>query len=182
MKGHGSHPVVCEEIIWRQKKMNKNIIVSGILLLVLSLLTACASSDSGVQGKTYPPTDKVEPVFLKSQIPDSCRVFAHLFVTMPAGYTGQDFVKEVSAEAKSKGADMILIGQSRQCTTDTELKFTYYGPDREYRISEWPGWNFGFEEWEEQGEWAGIGYQEWGNSSVRFDYPIDMQVVFLRCR
>ncbi len=162
--------------------MNKNIIMSGILLLVLSLLTACASSDSGVRGMTYPPTDKVEPVFLKSQIPDACRVFAHLFVTMPARYTGQDFVKEVSSEAKSKGADMVLIGQSRQCTTETELKFTYYGPDREYTIKEWPGWNFGFEEWEEQGEWAGIGYREWGNSNVSFDYPIVMQVVFLRCQ
>lgn len=164
------------------EKMNKKLILTGILLAVVSLLTACASSDSGVKGIHYPSTDKVEPVFQKSQIPESCRVFAHLFVTMPAQYTGQDFVKEVSAEAKSKGADMMLIGQSRQCTTETDLTFTYYGPDREYKIRDWPGWNFGFDEWEEQGEWASIGYKEWGSGNVRYDYPIVMQAIFLRCQ
>lgn len=130
----------------------------------------------------YPPTEKVKTVFLTSQVPDSCRVFAHLLVNMPAGYTGQQFVAAVSEEAKAKGADMMLIGQSRQCTTETDLNFKYYGPDREYKIRNWPAWSYGFEEWNEQGAWANIGYKEWGSGTVHYDYPILMQVVFIRCQ
>ena len=157
-------------------------ILTCIAAALIVFLSGCGSHDPGFQGMQYPPTEKVEPIFLKSKIPDSCRVFAHLFVTMPAGYTGKDFVSAVKKEAKAKGADMVLVGQSRQCTTETALDFTYYGPDREYKIREWPGWNFGFEDWEEQGEWASIGYQEWGDSNLRFDYPIVMQVIFVRCQ
>lgn len=149
---------------------------------IITILTGCGSKDNAVHSIQYPPTDKVETVFQKSGIPDSCRVFAHLFANMPAGYTGQQFVEAVSDEARSKGADMILIGHSRQCTTETELNFTYYGPGREYRIREWPAWSYGFEDWHEQGAWANIGYKEWGNSSIHYDYPVLMQVVFVRCQ
>lgn len=161
--------------------MFKHVVIS-MVLASLVLLSGCGSHDPGYQGMQYPATEKVEPVFMKSQIPQSCRVFAHLFVTMPPQYTGKDFVAAVTEEAKAKGADMMLIGQSRQCTSGSELDFTYYGPDREYLIRDWPGWNFGFEDWEEQGEWASIGYSEWGSSEVRYDYPIVMQTIFLRCQ
>lgn len=162
--------------------MNKIVFILCMMSAFTTLLTGCGSHDNSVQSIEYPPTEKVEAVFQKNRIPDSCRVFANLYATMPAGYTGQQFVDAVSGEAKSKGADIILIGHSRQCTTESELDFTYYGPDREYKIREWPGWSYGFEEWQEQGEWTGIGYKEWGNSEVRYDYPILMQVVFVRCQ
>ena len=150
--------------------------------LVVFLLSACASSDSGIKTAQYPPTDKVEPIFRINQASPSCRVFAHLFATMPAKMTTTDFAARISEEAKSSGADLMLIGQSRQCTTESALNFSYYGPDREYGISEWPGWSFGFDEWGEQGSWASIGYDEWLKNDVHYDYPIVMQVVFLRCR
>ncbi|MDW7771511.1 MAG: hypothetical protein SCH71_01345 [Desulfobulbaceae bacterium] len=146
------------------------------------LLSGCGALDNSVHSLQYPATDKVETVFQKSRIPESCRVFAHLFVNMPAGYSGEQFVAAVSEEAMSKGADMMLIGHSRQCTTETKLKFSYYGPDREYRIREWPAWSYGFEEWQQQGAWANIGYSEWGDSTIHYDYPILMQVVFVRCQ
>jgi hypothetical protein len=146
------------------------------------MLSACAGGETGYSGITYPETDKVVPVFQKSRVPDSCRVFAQLFATMPAGYSGADFVAAVSQEARSKGAEMMYIGQSRQCTTETSLTYTYYGPEQEYPIRDWPGWNYGSSQWQEQGEWCSIGYLEWGDSEVRFDYPVVMQVAFLRCR
>jgi len=130
----------------------------------------------------YPPTDKVETIFQISQAPASCRVFAHLFATMPANMTIGEFAARAVEEAKSKGAEMMLVGQARQCTTDSSLSFTYYGPDREYLVSEWPGWSYGFEQWGEQGNWAGIGYNEWRDDTIHYDYPIVMQLVFLRCR
>ena len=130
----------------------------------------------------YAPTEKVETVFQKNRIPDSCRVFGQLMVTLPAQYTGNDFTDALTAEAKAQGADMMLIGQSRQCTTESDLTFTYHDLDREYRMPDWPGWNFGLKEWEEQGEWCGIGYNEWGNSSVRYDYPLILQAALVRCQ
>ncbi|MDH3330060.1 MAG: hypothetical protein OEM01_12575 [Desulfobulbaceae bacterium] len=162
--------------------MNRVIFTLCVMSAFITILTGCGSHDNNVQSIEYPPTDRVEAVFQKNRVPDSCRVFANLYATMPAGYTGQQFVEAVSDEAKSKGADMILIGHARQCTTESELDFTYYGPDREYKIREWPGWSYGFEEWQEQGEWTAIGYKEWGNSEVCYDYPILMQVVFVRCQ
>ena len=162
--------------------MSGKIQLSCLSLLILLLPAACTGQKGASQGFTHPPTDTVESVFQKAQVPEQCRVFAHLLVTMPAQQTGRQFVDSVSAEAKAKGADMMLIGQSRQCTSETELVYSYYGPDREYKIGEWPGWNFGFAEWQKQGAWANIGFEEWGNGQVLFDYPVVMQVVFLRCR
>lgn len=161
--------------------MNKFILlcVSAVILFQLS---ACASSSSSQKALQYPPTDKVEPIFQISQAPSSCRVFSHMFATIPPNMMMNEFAGKITDEAKSKGADMLLIGQSRQCTTESSLTYTYYGPDREYKVREWPGWSFGFDEWGEQGDWASIGYNEWTDSNIHYDYPIVMQVVFLRCQ
>lgn len=152
------------------------------LVSVVFLLAACAASDSGESRLQYPPTDQVTSIFQIHQVPASCRVFAHLFATMPANMTTKDFAARISEEAKAQGADMMLIGQSRQSTTESSLNFTYYGPDREYPITEWPGWSFGLKEWGKQGSWTGIGYDEWLKSDVHYDYPLVTEVAFLRCR
>lgn len=153
-----------------------------LMAFAFFLLSACASSKSGQQATQYPPTDQVESIFQISQASPSCRVFSHVFATIPPKMTMSEFAGKVASEAKSKGADMMLIGQSRECTTESSLTYTYYGPHREYGVKEWPGWSFGFDEWSEQGDWASIGYNEWMDSNIHYDYPIVMQVVFLRCR
>jgi hypothetical protein len=153
-----------------------------LFVLPLLLLSACSGKGEVCQVATYPPTDKVASVFQRAQVPEQCRVFAQLMATLPAQQTGAQFVENLTAEAKAKGADMMLIGQSRQCTSGADLAFTYFGPDHEYKISDWPGWSFGYEEWQGQGFWANIGYKEWGDASVRFDYPVLIQVAFLRCQ
>ena len=142
--------------------MSGKILLSCLSLSSLLLLAACTGKGCA-GGITHPPTDRVEPVFQLARVPEQCRVFAQVLITLPALQTGQQFAETVSAEARARGADMLLIGQSRQATAETELTFTYYPPDREYKIGEWPGWNFGFEDWQEQGAWANIGYEEWGN-------------------
>ncbi len=156
--------------------------ILGLVMLTVFVLSGCASSAPERNVLHYPPTDRVEPIFQLGQAPASCNVFAHLFATMPAKMTTSDFAESITEEARSKGADMVLIGQSRQCTSEALLNYSYYGPDREYKVREWPGWSFGFSEWSEQGSWASIGYDEWMNSDVHYDYPIIMQVVFLRCQ
>lgn len=162
--------------------MDKDVLICAMVMAALIIMTGCGSHEAVFRGKEYPPTEKVETVFMKSQIPAPCRVFAHLFATMPAGYRGSDFAAAVAEEARVRGADMMLVGQSRQCTTGNSLAFDYYGPDREYRVRDWPGWTYGFDDWARQGDWTGIGYNEWGNPDIYFDYPIVMQIVLLRCQ
>ncbi|GAB4339943.1 MAG: hypothetical protein Kow0089_13250 [Desulfobulbaceae bacterium] len=146
------------------------------------LLSGCGSKDSGDTGLRYPPTDRVETVFQISQVPSECRVFAHLFATMPAGMSTGEFGKRVEEEARERGADVVLVGRSRQSVSETALAFRYYGPAREYKAVDWSGWSFGLEDWAEQGGWVSIGYDEWRRSDVHFDYPVVMQTVFFRCR
>jgi len=152
------------------------------MALAVFLLFACASPDLDYTGEKYSPTDQVVPIFQVSQAQPSCRVFAPLFATMPANMVTSDFAAQISEEAKSKGADMMLIGQSRQCATESSLNYSYYGPDREYLVNQWPGWSFGLDEWGEQGNWASIGYDKWTKTDVHYDYPIILQVAFLRCQ
>ena len=77
----------------------------------------------------------------------------------------------------------MLIGRSRQAEDDEGLQFLYFGPTHEYLCSDQcGGWRFGYEFWEKQGEWVSLGYGQWGKSEARFESPLVMQLVMLRCQ
>jgi hypothetical protein len=162
--------------------MSAKTLLSCLSLIALFLLPACGNNKATTAPIAHPATDRVETIFQQTQVPDACRVIAQVLVTVPALQTGRQFAETVTAEARARGAEMLLIGQSRQSVEESELSFAYYPPAREFRINEWPGWNFGAEEWKEQGAWANIGFAEWGNNEIRYDYPVVLQAVFLRCR
>ncbi|MCW5206619.1 hypothetical protein VU08_06790 [Desulfobulbus sp. F5] len=137
----------------------------------------------GPTGEKYPPTMKVQLLFKADQALAGCKVFAHLFVWTPAGASGQSIAQAVEHEAMSYGADMILIGRSRQANDDKGIEFVYYGPDQPYSCREkWSGWTFGYEEWVNQGNWASMGYEEWGKAEAQFSSPLVVQAAFLRCQ
>lgn len=161
--------------------MNRKFFYYGTAVAAL-VLSACAAPKTDYTGANYPPTDQVESIFQISQAPQSCRVIGQLFAAMPAGMPTAEFDGQITTEAKSRGADLMLIGESRQCTTQSALKYSYYGPKREYKVADWHGWSFGEEEWGKQGNWTAIGYNEWAKNDVRYDYPVLTQVAFLRCR
>ncbi len=150
---------------------------------VLFFLTGCGDKEiPQYTGVHYPATDTVIPGFQVHQIPVSCRVFAHLLVWLPAGMNGQQIARSVEKEAKSRGAEMVLLGESRQAGDDRGLQFVYYGPAEEYACRDnWCGWKFGFEEWGRLGNWFTLGYREWGNTKVVLPVPVVMQAAFLRC-
>ena len=134
-------------------------------------------------GPTYPASSKIAIAFQPAQVNKSCRVFAETLVQLPANLTGKGIETSVLAEAGKRGADQVLIGQTRQGTGDGGLKFLYYGPAHEYFCTEQcGGWKFGYDVWEKQGEWVTIGYSEWGKDGVRFETPLVMQVAMLRCQ
>jgi len=156
------------------------------LCCLLLLLSACASSqndEAAFKGSNYPPTSKVRYIFQPSQANPNCRVFAQALVSFPAATNGDTMRQQVGAEARKHGADMVLIGESRQMEEAEQIQFIYYGPGKEYLCnSQWCGWKFGYDIWDEQGAYVNIGYKEWGNNNVQFAFPVLLQAAYLRCQ
>ena len=162
--------------------------LSLLLLLFLLLPAGCGyfgdePDQTAYQGPSYPPTRSVKAIFLPGQAGASCRVFAQLLITIPAHATGAEIKKRVETEARARGADLILIGESRRMEDDDGFTFAYYGPGKEYLCTEkWCGWKYGYDAWEEQGEFVSLGYPEWGNPQTSFETPLMLQAAFLRCQ
>ena len=147
------------------------------------LLAGCGGPDRTVySGTVHPPTTQVAKAFQPAQVDRTCRVFAEMLVQLSADLSGRDIEIILLTEAGQRGADVLLIGQSRE-GTENQTRFLYYGPEREYPFAErWGGWKFGYDVWEKQGGWVSIGYGELGREDLRFDVPLVMQVALLRCQ
>ncbi len=163
--------------------LRNRIILLTLFIMALLLLTNCAKKQLfPYSGPDYPPTQQVTVNFLPEQVTDNCLVFAHLLVTIPPGKTGKDIADIISAEAKLRGADIVLVGQGRESDEDSDLEFRYFGPVQEYLCkAQWCGWKYGYELWEKQGQWVGIGFAEWDNQDQRYDHSIMLQIAFLSC-
>jgi hypothetical protein len=171
------------------EKVLRSATMQRLLQIVLSVALiagafGCAKQDGSVfTGTVYPPTTEMTTVFQPTQVPGSCRVFAESLVFVPAELTGKDISSIILNEAGARGADMVLIGQTRESRKDEGVQFTYFGLPKEYRIADqWRGWRYGYALWSKQGEWVSVGYKEWGNEDIRFEIPLLMQVALLRCR
>ena len=164
--------------------MLKKIRIVTLLLILLLIIAGCGKKEAPkYSGIVYPPTSEVKSVFQPGQVSKVCRIFAEVLVSLPANSTGKGIHDYVITEAGLRGAEMVLIGQSRESEDDDGPVFHYFGPDKEYLCSEkWCGWKGGYDLWAKQGDWVNIGLNEWGNGAVFYDYPIVMQVAYLRCR
>ncbi len=148
-----------------------------------SLLGFGSDEQTEFKGATYPPTSQIATAFQATQVPKSCRVFAETLVQLPSNISGKDIENTIFAEAGKRGADQVLIGQSRQAEDDNGVQFFYYGPKQEYLCSEqWQGWKYGYSFWAKQGDWVNVGYGEWGKAGYHADGPLVMQVAMLRCQ
>lgn len=167
-----------------------------VLVAAVAVLAGCGVKDSVKRftglggpesteytGTAYPATQTVAVAFQPAQVDKTCRVFAELLVQFPANATGKDVETAVLTEARARGAHQVLIGQTRQGKEDSGPHFLYYGPAYEYLCADQcGGWKFGFDFWGEQGDWASIGYREWGKAGVIFETPLVIQMVMLRCQ
>ncbi len=149
----------------------------------LELVGLGDTDQNAYSGPMYPATSKIAIAFQARQVGPTCRVFGEALVRLPANLSGKDVENIILGEAGKRGADQVLIGQSRQTEDDEGVRFLYYGPEKEYLCSEqWNGWKFGYSLWEKQGEWVNVGYGEWGKTTVRYENPMIMQVAMLRCQ
>ncbi|WP_448871435.1 hypothetical protein [Desulfobulbus propionicus] len=146
-------------------------------------LVGLGEDQTAYSGPMYPATSKIAIAFQPEQVGRSCRVFAQALVELPANMNAREIEAAILGEAGKRGADQILIGQSRQAEDDNGLNFLYHGPTHEYLCTDQcGGWKYGYEYWEQQGEWVSLGYNEWGKANIQYETPIVTQVLLLRCQ
>lgn len=154
------------------------------LTTLLFFLSACAFSEFDYKGIKYPQTNRVQMSFQEEDIPDDCSAFAHVLLKTRTNSTGAQLAHIMKEEAKSKGANRILIGMSRELTAENlEIdRFHYYGPQYDYIFNKtWLGWKFGFDEWNKGNRLVGLGADTWGDPQTNFRNSLLIQAVFLRC-
>lgn len=154
------------------------------LLLVTTLLTGCWSSSATYEGITFPKTTNSRVTFQEEGVPSDCSAFAHVMMNSKLQSTGKDIASAMHKEAEEKGANLVLVGISREMPDEEleENRFDYYGPEYAYSFERtWLGWKFGFDEWDEAGSLTGLGIDSWGNGDITYDNSLIIQAVFLHC-
>ncbi|MBU0961939.1 MAG: hypothetical protein KKD01_02310 [Proteobacteria bacterium] len=155
-----------------------------ILLFWTSLLAGCWSSSAEYAGIKLPQTTDSKVTFQEEGVPPSCNAFAHLLMNSKMHSTGKDIASAMHKEAEDKGANLVLVGISREMPDEElqENKFDYYGPEYAYSFQKtWLGWKFGFDEWDEAGSLTNLGVDSWGNGNITYDNSLIIQAVFLKC-
>ena len=154
------------------------------LLILTIFLSGCWSGTAEYEGVRFPQTTATQISFQEHSIPADCSAFAHLQMNTKMHSSGKDLEEAMLKEAGDKGANLVLVGLSREMV-DEELEenhFTYYGPEYAYNFNKtWLGWKFGFDEWNDADNLVGLGADKWGNSDISFDNSLLIQAVFLRC-
>ncbi len=154
------------------------------LLFFAIFLSGCFSDTATYEGISYPQATDSQFTFQGETVPDDCRVFAHLMMNSKGPATGKDISTAMHTEAESKGANLVLIGMTREMPDEQfeENRFDYYGPEYDYSFQRtWLGWKFGFDEWDEAGSISDLGSNSWGNGAAKFDNSLLIQAVFLHC-
>lgn len=155
----------------------------GVKNSVKSLVGLGGPDRTVYSGPVYPAASKTAIAFQPSQVNKSCRVFAESLVQTPPQFTGKDIEAGILAEAGKRGADQVLIGRAREGKDNNGLAFLYYGPAYEYLCTDQcGGWKYGYDLWEQQGDWVTFGYAQWGKANAVYEIPLVLQVAMLRCQ
>lgn len=165
-------------------QMSRSILLI-LSLLATPLLSGCISGNSPTSSLTYPATANVFITFQEEKVLPQCKVFSHKLVTTPAGLTGKQVQEEVIGNAKSSGADMILVGLARESFEEDleEYIFTSYGPTRPYNFQKyWSGWKYGFKDWNDGGEIVSFGFTGWNDNKNPYHHGLMLQTVYLTCQ
>jgi len=157
-----------------------------IAVFCMFLFTSCALNKPPplTFAEKLSPTSRVEISFNERQIPDQCRVFSHLIISIPAKLTEKEIKTGVEQFAMSHGADYLLVGMARESDSETEsISFQTFGPVTPYSFKKrWAGWKFGFSEWNSGGPLVGYGYDNTSGDNAAFDVPVDVQAALLTCQ
>lgn len=151
-------------------------------MMMLALVGCADTAPSNDLRPQYPQTEEVALLFQAGQAQPSCRVFAELFAFFPADVSAATIATVLMDEARARGADVLLIGQSRESAKDEGLYLLYLGPQREYAMDRgWSDWISGYDIWKKQLGWRSLGHGEWGREDVLYPVPLTVQAALLRC-
>lgn len=153
-------------------------------LCTVSIITSCAEKKTERPLTVMPVTSSVEITLDETRIPDTCQVFGHLIIIIPAQKTIADVTTAIRRYGMNNGADFILIGLTRESTEEPgSVLFQTYGPETPYSFKKrWLGWKYGFSDWNSGGPLIDYGHDRIGNDNAPlFDVPVDAQAVLLSC-
>lgn len=164
-------------------KITRFITLSAVITSCL-FLVSCGAKKLQTLPTTLPPTDHVEITFTSDNVPGDCRVFAHLLISMPSGMSEDAVRQELERYGSAHGADYLLIGKVRESgkANPGQPSYSVYGPSRPYSFSTaWPGWKFGFDNWNSRGPLVDFGKDQLFGNRPAFDIPVLIQAVLLSC-
>ncbi|BDD89473.1 hypothetical protein DPPLL_38380 [Desulfofustis limnaeus] len=120
---------------------------------------------------------------METEVTNDCEVFAHLIISVPATYTADQIRQSIEQFGADHGADLVLLGLARQAADAPEtLDVVFYGPRAPYSFRQaWPGWKFGFTDWNKGGPLLDYGVNHLSGSQAPFTVPISIQAVLLSC-
>lgn len=166
--------------------MNNRFITLFTVVLLLTVFTSgCVKLPQAATTLSYPETTQVSITFQDEDIPADCRVFSHRLTYTPAQSTGRQIHDRLISDAKTNGADIVVIGLVReQLKTDSEEYLSdTYGPSSPYLYqSKWSGWKYGFKDWRKQGEMINFGINSLQDSKTEYHQGLIMQNIYLTCR
>ena len=154
------------------------------VLLCLSMLSCATTPSNSPPPVTFPQTSRVDILFDETRVPDQCRVFSHLLVTIPPGIREKELKNRIEQFAMKNGADYVLVGMTRESSEDIEeINFRSYGPQSPYSFkTRWQGWKFGFRDWNSRGPLVDYGHNRMSGDTPAFDSEVTAQMVLLSCQ
>lgn len=154
-------------------------------LSTLTLISCAAEKPQAISpDHMFPATSQVAVSFDENAIPDQCRVFSHLMISVPPGLSEKKVKKEVEGFGMSYGADYILVGMARESDDSVDaLSFKTYGPRTPYLFkTDWHGWKFGFRDWNSAGQLIDYGHNRTSSDAPAFDTDAIVQAILLSCQ
>ncbi|MEE4165311.1 MAG: hypothetical protein V2I35_04885 [Desulfocapsaceae bacterium] len=159
-------------------------VIPAVLLSLSVLSCSTGGPRSSIPPLTFPVTSRTQIIFDEAAVPDQCRVFSHLLVSIPAAAHEQDIKNRVEQFGMSHGADYILVGMARESSDDIgDISFSPYGPQSPYLFKTgWQGWKFGFRDWNSRGPLVDYGYNRLAGDAPAFETEVTAQMVLLSCQ
>jgi hypothetical protein len=162
---------------------SRNFHPAVIATLLWLPLVSCSTQKAETLTTVMPATSSIEITLNERSIPDTCDVFAHLIITVPAGVSASSLKNSIEQYGMENGADFVLIGMTRE-SSDTPERVTFhpYGPKSPYSFKKrWLGWTFGFSDWNKGGDLVDFGHDRMTGDEPVFDQPVDGQALLLSC-
>ena len=163
---------------------SKHYLRTLVALCTMLLFTSCGDKKAETPMTVLPATSSVEITLDETRIPDTCEVFAHLLITIPAQQTIGEVTSSIKRYGMDNGADFILVGLTRESEEEPEaLLFRTYGPANPYSFKKkWLGWKYGYSDWNSGGPLVDYGHDRISDAnSPLFDLPVDAQAILLSC-